>query len=245
METNFRNTNIDSFQSATTVNTRSLFASVFTWMFIALGITTLMTLLFANVPSFSTLLYRYDATGVPVGFSPLMWICLFAPIGLVLLINFAMEKLSFAAILGAFFLYAAVNGVTFSVILMVYTTASVTTVFASTCALFAVMAIAGYTTKADLTKLGSILIIGLIGIVVASLINMFVGSDRMTFIISIISVIVFTGLTAYDVQKIKDMSQYSDGSVMYQKLGVRGALTLYLDFINLFLALLRLFGRRN
>lgn len=245
METNFRNTNLDQFQSSSAVNTRSLFASVFTWMFIALGITTLVTLAFANIPTFRELLFQYDEVTGRTSFSVLMWICLFAPLGLVMLINFAFNRLSFAALLSLFFVYAAVNGAMFSAVIIGFTSASVATVFACTCALYAVMAIAGYTTKADLTKFGSIMVIGLIGIVIASLINLFIGSDGLTFIISIISVVVFTGLTAYDVQKIKEMSQYSDGSSFYQKMGVRGALTLYLDFINLFLALLRLFGRRN
>jgi FtsH-binding integral membrane protein len=108
------------------------------------------------------------------------------------------------------------------------------------------MAIAGYATKTDLTKMGSILMIGVIGIVVASLINMFMHSEKMDYIISILGVIIFTGLTAYDVQKIKNLSNEVDGgNVMAKKLGIMGALTLYLDFINLFLFLLRLFGGRK
>jgi FtsH-binding integral membrane protein len=112
-------------------------------------------------------------------------------------------------------------------------------------ALFAVMAIAGYTTKTDLTKMGSLLFIGLIGIVIASLINMFMHSDTMSYICSILGVIIFTGLTAYDVQKIKNMASEDDGSTTFRKLSVMGALTLYLDFINIFLYLLRLFGKRD
>jgi FtsH-binding integral membrane protein len=118
-------------------------------------------------------------------------------------------------------------------------------VFLSTVALFAIMAIAGYTTKTDLTKLGSLLFIGLIGIIVASLINMFMHSERMDYILSILGVIVFTGLTAYDVQKIKNMAAEDDGSTPFKKMSIMGALTLYLDFINIFLYLLRLFGKRN
>jgi FtsH-binding integral membrane protein len=128
---------------------------------------------------------------------------------------------------------------------MIYRLDSIGVVFASTSALFGVMAIAGYTTKTDLTKMGSLLMIGLIGIIIASLINMFMKSDSMGYIISIISVIIFTGLTAYDVQKIKELAQVNDGSSDFKKLGVMGALTLYLDFINLFLSLLRLFGKRD
>ena len=144
-----------------------------------------------------------------------------------------------------FFGFAALMGISLSSIFLAYRLDSIGVVFASTCALFGVMAVAGYTTKADLTKMGSLLMIALIGIVIASLINLSMRSDTMGYIISIISVIVFTGLTAYDVQKIKALAQANDGSSDFKKLGVMGALTLYLDFINLFLSLLRLFGKRD
>lgn len=243
---NFRNTNIDQFQSSSSaVNTRSLFASVFTWMFVALGITTLVSLVFANIPTFKDMLFQYDQLTNRTSLSPLMWVCLFSPLVLVLIINFAFDRLSFVALLALFFAYAAVNGVMFSAIIIGFTSTSVATVFASTCALYAVMAIMGYTTKADLTKFGNIMMIGLVAVLISVFINFLAHSEVLTFMISIACVVVFTGLTAYDVQKIKEMSQYSDGSVQFHKMGVRGALRLYLDFINLFLALLRLFGRRN
>ena len=235
METNFRNTNLNNIESATIVKERSLFASVFTWMFLALGITTIASLLFAYNPDLRGLLYNYDEFNIPVGTSMLGWIIMLAPLGLVLVMNFAFNKLSFVALMG----------ISLSSIFLVYNLDSIGVVFASTCALFGIMAVAGYTTKADLTKMGSLLMIGLIGIVVASLINMFMKSDTMGYIISIISVIVFTGLTAYDVQKIKELAQANDGSSDFKKMGVMGALTLYLDFINLFLSLLRLFGKRD
>jgi FtsH-binding integral membrane protein len=245
METNFRNTNLENFQNATVVNERSLFASVFTWMFLALLVTTALSLSFAYVPELQTMLYKTDEFGNPVGISIFGWIAMLATIGLVLVMNFAFQKLSFIALMGIFFGYAALNGISFSAIFHIYNLGSIGAVFASTTALFGIMAVAGYTTKTDLTKMGSLLMIGLIGIVVASLINMFLKSDGMSYIISIISVIVFTGLTAYDVQKIKELAQYNDGSEDYKKMGVMGALRLYLDFINLFLALLRLFGRKD
>lgn len=244
METNFRKTNFDTIQSATIVNERSLFASVFAWMFVALAITTVCSLLFAYTPELSTLLYSQDQMG-GARISTLGWVCMLAPLGLVLVMNFAFNKLSFAALMAIFFGYAALNGISFSAIFHIYRLDSIGVVFASTCALFGLMAVAGYTTKADLTKMGSILMIGLLGIVVASLINLFMRSDSMTYIISIVSVIIFTGLTAYDVQKIKVLAQENDGSADYKKMGIMGALRLYLDFINLFLSLLRLFGRRD
>lgn len=244
METNFRNTNLDNIQSAVITKERSLFASVFTWMFLALIFTTLSSLLFAYNPTLGDLLYNYDAMGNG-RISILGWVCMLAPLGLVLIMSFAFNKLSFAALIAIFFGYAILNGISFSAIFHIYHLSSIGVVFASTCALFGVMAIAGYTTKTDLTKMGSLLMIGLIGIIIASLINMFMKSDTMGYVISIISVVVFTGLTAWDVQKIKNLAQENDGSANFKKLGVMGALTLYLDFINLFLALLRIFGDRK
>jgi uncharacterized protein len=245
METNFKKTNFNNIESATIIQERSLFASVFTWMFLALAVTTVCSLLFAYNPDFGQLLYKFDDMGNAIGTSMLGWVIMLAPLGLVLVMNFAFNKLSFMALMGIFFGFSALMGISLSSIFHVYNLDSIGVVFASTCALFGVMAIAGYTTKADLTKMGSLLLIGLIGIVIASLINMFMKSDTMGYIISIISVIVFTGLTAYDVQKIKELAQANDGSSDFKKMGVMGALTLYLDFINLFLALLRLFGKRD
>lgn len=244
MDSNFRKTNLDNIESATIVNERSLFASVFTWMFVALAITSIVSVLFANVASLDSLLYNYNefGQGKPSIFA---WICMFAPLGLVLVMNFAFNKLSFVSLMTIFFVYAAVNGIAFSTIFHVYNLGSIGAVFASTCALFGLMALAGYTTKTDLTKLGSLLMIALIGVVIASLINFFMHSDTMSYIISIVSVIIFTGLTAYDVQKIKELAQFSDGSEGFKKMGVMGALRLYLDFINLFLSLLRLFGKKD
>lgn len=244
MENNFRNTNLDNIGGTSISKERSLFASVFTWMFFALGITTLFSLLFAYNPGLSDILYSQDSTGRG-SISIVGWICMLAPLGLVLVMNFAFNKLSFPVLMAIFFGYAALNGISFSAIFYIYRLDSIGVVFMSTCALFGVMAVAGYTTKTDLTKMGSLLMIGLIGVVIASLINMFMKSDTMGYIISIISVIVFTGLTAFDVQKIKEMAETNDGSADYKKMGVMGALRLYLDFINLFLSLLRIFGDRK
>lgn len=244
MDSNFRKTNLDNIESATVVNERSLFASVFTWMFAALAITSIVSVLFANVPALDALLFHYNEFGQAKP-SIFAWICMFAPLGLVLVMNFAFNKLSFITLMAIFFGYAAINGISFSTIFHVYNLGSIGAVFASTCALFGLMALAGYTTKTDLTKLGSLLMIALIGVVIASLINFFMHSDTMSYIISIVSVIIFTGLTAYDVQKIKELAQYSDGSEGFKKMGVMGALRLYLDFINLFLSLLRLFGKKD
>lgn len=245
MDNNFKKTNLNNIESATIVSERSLFASVFTWMFLALAVTTISSLLFAYNPELGNLLYNFDDMGNAIGRSLIGWVVMLAPLGLVLMMNFAFNKLSFVALMGIFFGFSMLMGISLSSIFLAYSLDSIGVVFGSTCALFGVMAVAGYTTKADLTKMGSLLMIGLIGIVIASLINMFMHSDTMGYIISIISVIVFTGLTAYDVQKIKALAEANDGSADFKKMGVLGALTLYLDFINLFLSLLRLFGKRD
>jgi len=243
MENNFRSTNINNIQDATLVNQTTLLRSVFSWMTAALVVTTISSLLFAYVPDLLRLLFTETETGFKM--STLAWVVMFAPLGFVFLMSFGYNRLSYPALIGVFLAYAAVNGISLSFIFLVYNLGSIINVFLSSVALFAVMAIAGYTTKTDLTKMGSLLMIGLVGIVIASLINMFTHSDTMSYICSILGVIIFTGLTAYDVQKIKDLSNNDDGTVAFRKLSIMGALTLYLDFINIFLYLLRLFGGRK
>ncbi|MGZ3901346.1 MAG: Bax inhibitor-1/YccA family protein [Bacteroidia bacterium] len=243
METNFRSTNIDQIQSATIVKERTILRSAFLWMSLAMVLTTLSSLLFAFVPQLTSLLIE----PTEFGFKPtiLAYIVMFAPLIFVFAMSLGINKMSLPVLIGTFVAYSLINGISFSFIFFVYNIGSIVNVFLSTTALFAVMAIAGYTTKTDLTKLGSILMIGLIGIVIASLINFFTHSAQMDYIISILGVIIFTGLTAYDVQKIKNMGMEADGDLMTRKMGIMGALTLYLDFINLFLFLLRLFGGRK
>jgi len=145
-----------------------------------------------------------------------------------------------------FLLYSSVMGMSLSFIFWAYTASSIFSTFITTSAMFGVMAVAGYTTKIDLTKFGSIMMMGLVGIIIASLINMFMHSDSMQYIISFVGVLVFTGLTAYDVQKLKNIGAGIElGTAAASKLVIMGALSLYLDFINLFLMLLRLFGNRK
>ena len=156
------------------------------------------------------------------------------------------KKYSAKFLLGVFLIYSTLTGISLSTIFSVYTTASIASTFFISALTFGVMALTGYTTKTDLTKLGSLLYMGLIGIIIASIVNFFISSSFMHYIISIIGVLVFTGLTAYDVQKIKNIgNQIQEGSESAQKLMIMGALTLYLDFINLFLMMLRLFGSRD
>lgn len=174
---------------------------------------------------------------------------MFAPIGFVLLMSFGFQRLSAPALTALFLVYSAINGISFSFILLAYTAGSVIGCFASAAVMFGVMAVMGYTTDKDLTGFGRIMMMGLIGILVAMLINFFLKSGTMDYIISIIGVMVFTGLTAYDVQKLKrigaGMEYEGVGVANTKKVSILGALSLYLDFINIFLFLLRLFGNRR
>jgi FtsH-binding integral membrane protein len=244
MDTNLRNTNIDKIEYATIVGENKLLRSSFSWMALAMLLTSLTALLFAFTPELTGFMFQQTEAGTmkPTIFA---YAAMFAPLIFVMAISFGFQRMSYPALIGLFVAYSIINGISFSTIFYVYNIGSISKVFLSTTALFAVMAIAGYTTKTDLTKLGSILIIGLVGIVIASLINMFMGSAQMDYIISILGVIIFTGLTAYDVQKIKRLGQDVNDATITSKLGIMGALTLYLDFINLFLFLLRLFGGKK
>lgn len=243
MDNNLRSTNIDKIDFTSVAGENKLLRASFSWMALAMLLTSLSALLFAFVPELTSLLLEPTETGFKL--TIFAYVVMFAPLLFVFGINFALNRLSYPALIGLFVAYAIINGVSFSFIFFVYNIGSILNVFLSTTALFAIMAIAGYTTKTDLTKMGSLLMIGLIGIVIASLINMFMGSARVDYIISILGVIIFTGLTAYDVQKIKNIGLQAEGSTLTSKLGIVGALTLYLDFINLFLFLLRLFGGRK
>ena len=177
--------------------------------------------------------------------SPLAWIIMLAPLGIVLYMSFGIRKMSAAKAQTVFWIFAALMGASLSSIFLVYTGASITRVFFITAGTFGSMSIYGYTTKRDLTKLGSFLMMGLIGIIIASIVNIFMKSSMMYFVISILGVLIFVGLTAYDTQKIKNMYLASDSGEIMGKKAVMGALTLYLDFINLFIMLLRLFGQRR
>ena len=177
--------------------------------------------------------------------SALMWIIMLAPLGVVFYMSFGIAKMSSSKAQTTFWIFAALMGASLSSIFLVYTGASITRVFFITAGTFAAMSIYGYTTKKDLTRLGSFLMMGLIGIIIASIVNIFMKSTMMHYVISIIGVLVFVGLTAYDTQKIKNMYSVSDSEEIMGKKAVMGALTLYLDFINLFIMLLRLFGQRR
>jgi FtsH-binding integral membrane protein len=222
---------------------RKFIANVFLWMFAALGISAFCAYYFATSPELIQLLVS------ETGLTTIGYIVMFAPLGFVLLMSFGFHKLPAPLITVLFVVYAAITGISLSFILLAYTATSVLGCFASSAAMFGVMAFMGYTTDKDLTSFGRILTMGLIGIVIASVINIWLRSDAMGYIVSIIGVMVFTGLTAYDVQKLKRIGEgieYEGTSTAdIRKLSIMGALTLYLDFINLFLMLLRLFGGKR
>jgi len=176
---------------------------------------------------------------------PLMRLFILAPLGLVMLLSFGINRFSASTALTLFFVYAGLLGISLASIFLIYTGASITRVFFISAATFGAMSLYGYTTKRDLTAVGSFLFMGLIGIIIASLVNIFLQSSALYWAISVIGVLIFVGLTAYDTQNIKEIySPMDDGTVAGRK-AVMGALRLYLDFINLFLMLLRLFGDRR
>jgi len=177
--------------------------------------------------------------------SPLAWVVMLAPLGFVLVLSFGINKLSVPAAQGVFWAFAAIMGLSLSSIFLVYTGASIAKVFFITAATFGAMSLYGYTTKRDLTGMGNFLFMGLIGIIIASIVNIFMQSSMMEFVISVVGVLIFTGLTAYDTQKIKESYSEHYGADVMAKNAIMGALSLYLDFINLFMMLLRLFGNRE
>jgi FtsH-binding integral membrane protein len=185
------------------------------------------------------------AFGQTIFQSPLMWVLVLAPLGLVFALSFGINRLSAGTALTLFFVYAGLLGLSLASIFLMYTGMSITRVFFISAATFGALSLWGYTTQRDLSAMGSFMFMGLIGIIIASLVNMFLHSSGLDWAISVIGVLVFAGLTGWDTQRIKEMySPMDDGTVAGRK-AVMGALSLYLDFINLFLMMLRLFGDRR
>ena len=209
------------------------------------GIIALITFKMSVVTDSSGSIVGLTQVGNAIYMSGLKWLVMLAPLGIVFYMSFGINKMSAAKAQTTFWIFAALMGLSLSSILLVYTGMSITRVFFICSATFGAMSIYGYTTKRDLTKLGSFLMMGLIGIIIASIVNIFMKSSMMYFVISILGVLIFVGLTAYDTQKIKNMYAASDKGELMGKKAVMGALTLYLDFINLFIMLLRLFGQRR
>ena len=209
---------------------------VYGWMSAALTVTAGIALWVASTPA----IYK------PILTTPLMYVIVLAQVGLVMGLSWGINRMSYAVAVTAFIAYASLVGVTCSSVLLMYTAESVATAFFITAGMFAAMSLYGYFTKADLTSLGNVLLMGIWGLMIAMLVNMWFQSPAAQYFISLVAVGIFTLLTAYDTQKIKALSQ----SMGYdhearQKIAIIGALTLYLDFINLFLHMVQLFGKRR
>lgn len=215
----------------------ALMRKVFVWMTLALAITGLTAYGVATSPSLVSMIF---------GSKVMFWGLIIAEFALVFAISGAINKLSLSTATLLFILYSVVNGATLSVIFFAFSTAVIAKTFFITAGTFGAMALVGYTTKTDLTSMGKLLFMALLGIIIASVVNIFVASSGLDLILSYVGVLVFVGLTAYDTQKIKQMCQAApDAGESTQKLALIGALSLYLDFINLFLYLLRIFGNNR
>ena len=177
--------------------------------------------------------------------SPLRWVVMLAPLAFILVLSFGIQKLSLATTQMVFWAFAAIMGLSMSSIFLVFTGESITTTFFVTAAAFGSLSLYGYTTKRDLTGMGSFLFMGLIGIILAMLVNLFLQSSALQFAISVLGVLIFAGLTAYDTQRIKGMYYEGDSAVVAGKKAVMGALSLYLDFINMFMFLLQFLGSQR
>ena len=220
---------------------REFFRNVYGYMFGALAISGILAS-YCGTPEF----FSSNFVAASGGISPLFWIVALAPVGLGLVIQMAYQRLSFGLLLVLFIAYSALMGVSLSVIFLVYDLPTLASTFFVTAGAFAAMAILGFTTKTDLTKMGSMLYMAFIGIFIAGIVNVFMKSDTMGFIIAVIGVFIFTGLTAYHMQKLKEISQNTEiDSITRQKISLIGGLTLYILFVNLFLTLLRLVGGRD
>jgi len=185
------------------------------------------------------------AFGYAIFASPLKWVVILAPLAAVFFLSFRVQSMSVSAAQTTFWIYAGLVGLSLSSIFLVYTTASISQTFFATAAAFGALSLYGYTTKRDLTAMGSFLIMGVFGLIIAMVINIFLQSSALSFAVSAIGVLVFAGLTAYDTQKIKEMYFEGDDQLVAGRKSIMGALTLYLDFINLFMFLLQFMGDRR
>jgi len=222
---------------------RAYMLTVYNYMASALALTGLAAYVTANTPAILQLLYTVQ--GNMIAPTMLGYVAMFSPLAFVLVLNFGINRMQASTVQMVFWAFAVVMGLSLSSILLTYTGASVAKTFFVTAAAFGSLSLYGYTTKKNLTGMGSFLIMGLFGLIIASIVNMFMQSGAMDFIISVVGVLIFAGLTAYDTQRIKLMYLESDHSETASKKAVMGALSLYLDFINMFLFLLRFMGNRE
>ena len=221
---------------------RSYMLRVYNLMAFGLAITGLVAF-FASQAAFSG--GQLTTFGQAIYVSPLKWVVMLAPLALVFFISFRIHTMSVSAAQTTFWVYAGLMGLSLSSIFLIYTGASIVQTFFVSAAAFGALSLFGYTTKRDLSAMGSFLVMGLFGLIIASIVNIFLQSSALDFAISAIGVLVFAGLTAWDTQKIKEMYFEADDDVVAGRKAIMGALTLYLDFINLFLFLLRFLGNRE
>ncbi len=214
---------------------RSYMLGIYNMMALGVALTGLIALYIGNNEALLATIYN----------TPLKWVAMFAPLGVVLVMSFGLNKLSAPALKSLYWGYAALMGVSISFIFAVYTGTSIAKTFFITAATFGALSLYGYTTKKSLAAWGTFLFMGLVGLIIASVVNIFLKSDAMSFVISAAGVLIFAGLTAYDTQKLKEMYFEGDGAEAMSKKITMGALTLYMDFINLFMYLLRFLGNRN
>ena len=223
---------------------RSYMLRVYNYMTTGLALTGIVAYLVSSTPALLQLFYAQNSLG-QVQPTILAYVAMFSPLAFVLVLSFGIQRMRASTAQLVFWLFAGVMGLSMSHIFLTFTGASIARVFFISAATFAAMSLYGYTTKRDLSGLGSFLMMGLVGVILASIVNMLIGSTVMQFAISVIGVLVLVGLTAYDTQKIKEMYNELDGSEVAGKKAIMGALRLYLDFINMFMLLLHLFGNRN
>lgn len=225
---------------------RSYMQQVYNYMALALSLTGITAFAAANIPILANLLYMTDTAGNLVGMKPLAWIVSLAPIAMVFMLSAGLHTMTVQRAQALFWTYAALVGVSLSSLFLVYTGTSIARVFFICSSIFGAMSLYGYTTKKDLTGLGSFLMMGLIGIILASLVNIFFKSAGIQFAVSLLSILIFVGLTAYDTQKIKNIYYTTGGNEeVAAKYAIMGALSLYMDFINLFVQLIQFLGNRK
>ncbi len=223
---------------------RAYMLTVYNYMASALALTGLAAYVTAHTPAILSLFYASNSAGM---LAPTMlgYIAMFSPFAFILVINFGINKMQLSTTQMIFWGFSVVMGISLSSVLLMYTGASVAKTFFVTAAAFGSLSLYGYTTKKNLSGMGSFLIMGLFGIIIAMIVNMFLQSSAMEFVISVAGVLIFAGLTAYDTQRIKLMYLEGEHSETASKKAIMGALSLYLDFINMFLFLLRFMGNRN
>jgi hypothetical protein len=223
---------------------RAYMLRVYNYMLMGLALSGITAWAVATVPQIQALFFQVNPSGA-VGLAPLGWVALFAPFGLVLFLGFRIQQMSLQAAQTTFWVFAALMGVSIAPVLLAYTGVSVARVFFITAVSFGGLSLYGYTTKRDLSPFRSFLVMGMWGLFIAMIVNIFLQSSMMMWVTSIIGVGIFAGLTAYDTQNIKEMYYVGDDGTVAGKKAVMGALRLYLDFINMFMFLMRLLGDRR